>query len=215
MILPGDNPYQAPQTANPGELPPAPSPFGWHLEGKTVWTETGAQFPMVDPFSGQCGDTMMLQKVNVYYRPWKLRWLMPAGVVLGILIASPGWSLSEWILPGLIGLFFGWIACGIGGVFFPKCELLLFFEKRTLRNRKILGTVMTLLFLLFLPGSFFFQLGPAWLHVIPGVAGACWLVGTLALFIFQRKLRCPSKRGEQFGVKGFHPKALAAMAAAS
>jgi hypothetical protein len=137
---------------------------------------------------------------------------MPGGALLGILWSSPGWTPQDWIAPGLIGLFFGWLAFGIGGLFFPKCELLLFFEKRTLKIRKNTERAMTLLFLLFLPGAFFFPLGPEWMQPIPVVAVISWILGTLGLIIFQRKLRCPVMRGGRFGITGFHPKTLSALA---
>ena len=211
----GENPYQAPRTTDPGGIPDAPEPFGWEIRDRIVWVEKRSQFPMVDPFTGRTGDIMMLQKVDVRYRPRWLMTLMPLGALVSVLLFARSGVHLEWIGNGIVGLFFGWLAYGISSLFFPQCSLQLFFENRTLRIRKNLDRLMSGLFLLFLPGAFLFALGPGWMHVIPWVAGLGWVIGTAAMWLFQRKIRCFRKDGERFGVTGFHPEALASFSTES
>ena len=82
-----------------------------------------------------------------------------------------------------------------------------------LRFRKWQGRILGILFLLFIPGGFLLSLGPEWLQKIPLISGLAWLLGTLFISIFQRRLRCSGRVGDHFIVKGFHPAALKALQA--
>lgn len=39
--------------------------FGWKLEGKRVWVESFAQFPMIDPYSGASEEVMTMNLFRI------------------------------------------------------------------------------------------------------------------------------------------------------
>lgn len=208
-----ENPYQAPEDISSTGLPEAPESYGWDLAGGVMRVEKISQLPMVDPFTGGTGDTMLLQKVEVRYRPVWLLGCIPVCIVLLVIgsIVSGGRGVLLAIL--LFGTLLGWLAYKFLGLFFPLATLQVFFEKRTIRFRKWQGRILGVLFLLFIPGGFLLSLGPAWLQRIPLISGLAWLLGTLFISIFQRRLRCSGRVGDHFIVKGFHPAALKALQA--
>ena len=208
-MITGDNPYAPPQTA-PGGFPDAPEPFGWEVVGKKVMANQTAQFPMIDPFTGGTGETMMLQKVGVRYRP---RWLLAFPILgaLAMLTVEEGGNASNLLIFALAGILLGWLVSLIAGLLFPVCTLLLFFEKRTLGIRKIAARTMTLLFLTGFFVRFVFFMIPPWMLWISTTAFFCWLIGLLAGVTVVRRMRCNRKSGGRFEIRGFHPLALAAM----
>lgn len=84
-----------------------------------------AQFPMIDPFTGGTGETMMLQKVGVRYRP---RWLLAFPILgaLAMLTVDEGGNASNLLIFALAGILLGWLVSLIAGLLFPVCTLLLF-----------------------------------------------------------------------------------------
>lgn len=211
-MMPGDNPYTPPLTASSG-VPDAPRPYGWEVEKATVWVKQSSQLPMVDPYTGRSGETMMLQRVQVRYRPVWLSWLILPGALVGVILfglRDPSFNL---FVPGLAGMFFGWLFSYLIGLAYPFCTLRLFFEKQTLRRRSIGTAVMNILFLVGVFGESFTRSAPEWLSVIPTIAILSWIVGLVVSLGLKRRLRCDHKAGERFGIRGFHPRALTALAA--
>lgn len=212
-MMSAENPYQAPEDISSTGLPEAPESYGWVLVDGVMRVAKLSQLPMVDPFTGSTADTMLLQRVEVRYRPTWLLVCIPICIVLLAIgsIVSGGRGALLAIL--LFGALLGWLAYKFLGLFFPVATLQLFFEKRTIRFRKWQGRIFGVLFLLFIPGGFLLSLGPAWLQKIPIISGLTWLLGTLVISIFQRRLRCSRRVGDDFIVKGFHPAALKALGA--
>lgn len=178
--------------------------------GKLVMARQTAQFPMIDPFTGGSEDSMMLQKVPIRYRP---PWLLAFPVLgaLAMMTLEEGGNGEDLLFLGLAGLLLGWLVSLIAGLFFPVCTLRLFFEKRTLRMRKIGARIMAALLLTGWFGGFVLSTAPPWLQVIPAIAIGCWIIGLVAGLLLSRHLRCRRKDGERFEIRGFHPRALAGL----
>jgi hypothetical protein len=205
-----ENPY-APPHDRTAAIPEAPRSCGWELAGTAVWVGSSSQFPMVDPFTGRSEGTMMLHQITIRHRP---RWLLsfPAlGAVIGFASTASG-SLPDQAAMVLLGTILGWILARLTGNFLPICMPRLFFEKRTIRIRKMTDRLMAGLFLLFLPGQVFFSQGPPWLQQIPSVAAVCWLFGGVVLTVMRRRLRCVRRDGARYEIRGFHPRALESLA---
>lgn len=211
-MIPGDNPY-SPPTIHAGGVPDAPESSGWELIRGTVWARTSSQFPMVDPFTGETAETMCLQKVEVRLRPRWLGWLVPAGA-LAMLFLFPGRDPGpeDLVIPGLAGMCLGWMFSMPLGLVYPVCTLKVFFERRTVRIRTLTTQTLNGFFLTGILGGLFNRQLPAGLNWIPLIAIILWLVGLPASMVFHRRLRCRRKSGDLFEIRGFHPKALAALA---
>lgn len=207
-MMSAENPYQAPEDISSTGLPEAPNSHGWVLEDGEMRVEKLSQLPMVDPFTGRTADTMLLQRVEVRYRPTWLLASIPFCIMALILVFGGSGSREVVMAITFFGLLLGWLAYKFIGLFFPVATLQVFFEKRTIRFRKWQGRIFGILFLLFIPGGFFMSMGPAWLQKIPLISGLIWLVGTLVISIFQRRLRCSRRVGDAFVIKGFHAAAL-------
>lgn len=210
-MISGDDPYAPPNTVSNG-LPVAPRSFGWEVAGNAVWVEKTAQFPMIDPYTGGSEETMMLQKVEVKYRP---PWLLAFPVLgaLAMFTLEEGGNWMDLAGLGLAGLLLGWLVSVFVGLFLPVCTLRLFFEKRTLRIRKNGTGIMNALLLTGLFGGLVLINAPHWIQWIPTFAFFCWGIGLLVGVTLVRRLRCHRKSGDRFVIRGFHPKALAAMTA--
>jgi len=211
----GENPYAAPQTVSTG-LPDAPESFGWELAGKRVWAEKFAQFPMVDPYSGESEEVMTMNRLTVRHWPlWMtvLRWIC-IGVIFLPLSGRIDRDLKSAIaLVGVLGL----IATMIVSTFFPITGLKVFFTKRTLRMRAIQHWVVGAFFVVgilsgmkvgnsgLLPSRF-----P--LNWISGVSFGIWILGLIWKNLILRRLTCRRRKDGHFEIRGFHSKALELLA---
>ncbi len=206
-----ENPYAPPETTSAG-LPDAPESFGWELDGKRLWVESFAQFPMIDPYSGASEEVMTLNRLSVRVRPlWMtpLKWAFIALVLLGLSPLLHG--VATFI--GVVGL----IVLTIVSAWYPLTGLKVFFSSKTLRNRAIQYWVFKgSLMLAILSGLPFGRrsLLPAWLS--PGwiftITLGIWLLGVIWQQIFERRLTCRRQMDGRFEIRGFHPKALERLA---
>lgn len=203
----GENPYAPPETTSVG-LPDAPESFGWELVGKAVWVEKFAQFPMVDPYTGQSDDVMTMNRLTVRVRPlWMslLQWAFIGILLLGISPLAGGIAT----LVGLLGL----IVLAIVSALYPLTGLKVFFVARTLRNRAIQYWIFKgCLMLAILSGLtlgiqrlFPKWLSPEWIFMI---ALGIWLIGLIWQHTIERRLTCRRHKDGRFEIRGFHPKAL-------
>lgn len=202
----GENPYAAPQSAG---LPDAPESFGWELVGNRVWVERFAQFPMVDPYSGESDDVMTMNRLTVRFRPlWMslLKWAFIALLLLGTSPLMDGMAT----LVGLLGLI---VVAVVSALFYPLTGLKVFFSTRTLKNRAIQywafkGSLMLAILCGLTIGKrrlFPVWLSPDWIFMI---ALGIWLLGVIWQQIFERRLTCRRRKDGRFEIRGFHPKAL-------
>lgn len=202
------NPYAPPQAPPALAIPDAPEAFGWEIDGDHVWVEKLAQFPMIDPYTGECEDTMALQRIEVRYRP---RWLIAIPLCCGLLMAAGQTSAVDVLVFLVIGAGLGWLLARLGCLALPLHTLYLFVLKRTLRLRRTQGIAMTLLFLLILPGGILFSFGPQWMGFITVGAAVAWIIGNLWILLFTRQLYSRRRSGERIAIRGIHPVALEAM----
>ena len=208
----GENPYAPPETTSTG-LPDAPESFGWEMDGKRVWVEKFAQFPMIDPYSGASEEVMTMNRLSVRFRPlWMsaLKWVFIALLFLGLSPLLNGVATFIGVV-GLIGVAI------VSALFHRLTGLKVFFSAKTLRNRAIQYWVFKgSLMLAILSGLtlgrrrlFPVWLSPDWIFTITlGI----WLLGMIWQQIFERRLTCRHQKDGRFEIRGFHPKALERLA---
>ena len=196
-----ENPYTTPQT-EAGGLPDAPDSHGWEIHGKVIQVGPGAQFPMIDPYTGVSEDPMRMQLLQIRQRPLWL-WGIPILGTLGGLLQ--GLADGNWIVQGLMGLILGLAGRVFVGLFFPRFKVRAFFQKRTIKFRNMLSGILGLCFLISFFGGIFLPHHLGW---IAGTAFVIWILGITASLLFNRQLRCRRKSGGLFELRGFHPLAL-------
>ncbi len=209
----GENPYAAPQSA---ALPDAPESFGWELVEDRVWAEKFAQFPMVDPYSGESDEVMTMNRLTVRQRPiWiiAIRWIC-IGLIFQPITRLMDGDLSDGMtLLGFAGFFISIIAT----MFFPICGLKVFFTGKTLRKHTIqLWTINGFFVIGILTGITAGNSGllpsrfpPTW---ISSVAFGLWFLGLIWKNLIQHRLSCRRQKDGRFEIRGFHPRALVFLA---
>lgn len=210
LIMSGpENPYQSPSVDGVG-VPDAPPDWGWEIAGGKVKVGLSAQLPMVDPFTGKSGDTMMLQKLKIAYRP---RWLWAflilgsfAGLVSDVIATTGG--IGPYTISGAIC---GWILSLVVRVALPLCQLEFFVEKETQRRRLRVGWSLTLLLLITVASTMMNRMLPESIQWLPLPLFLIWLLGNLLAHVLQRRLRCQRMEDGQFVITGFHPRAIEAL----
>lgn len=207
-----ENPYAPPKITSAGGIPDAPKDYGWRvLDGKLMVREA-AQLPMVDPFYGGSDEAMMLQQIKIRHRP-RWMWLIPLAGAIALLLLSGGSGLAGRLIMAIVGLLLGHFVGTVVGGFRASCSLRFFIRKKTLRVRRLHERITSGVFLLFFPGSWLFQLGPAWMQAIPMIALPCWVVAVLSGMILHRRLKCRNRREGYFEITGVHPHAIRELSA--
>jgi hypothetical protein len=105
-MMSAENPYQAPDDISSTGLPEAPESYGWDLVDGVIRVEKLSQLPMVDPFTGRTADTMLLQRVEVRYRPQWLLGCIPICIIPLILICG---ALATAVASADTGIFGSYI----------------------------------------------------------------------------------------------------------
>lgn len=207
----GENPYAPPQTTSAG-VPDAPESFGWKLIGNRIWVEKFAQFPMVDPYSGESDEVMTMTRITLRQRPiWLvvLRWIL---VCVIFLPAAPLIDPDLKTTISFIGIA-GFAITLIASMFLPLVGLKVFFTSRTLRSRTIQHWTISALFLVgIISGIQFGNSGLPSSHPlldgIPVIAFGLWFLGLIWKNLIQRRLTCRRRKDGRFEIRGIHPKAL-------
>ena len=100
-----ENPYSAPRS-DPEGLPVAPDSTGWEVAGKAVKVRRGAQFPMIDPYTGRSEDPMRMQVMTIRHHPL---WLWSIPVLASLVGAIRAIAGRDGFIPpqALVGLILG------------------------------------------------------------------------------------------------------------
>lgn len=207
-----ENPYAPPESRTPGGIPDAPKDYGWKIREGKLAVRVAAQLPMVDPFHGGSDETMMMQQIQVRHRP-RWMWLIPAAGAVALPLLAGGSEMTGRVILAIPGLLLGHIVGLVVGGFRASCSVRFFIRKNALRNRRLHDRTTFGLFLLLLPGSLLFQLGPDWMMRIPMVALPCWVVSLLLGMIRHRRLKCRIRRDGFFEIAGVHPQAIRELSA--
>ncbi len=207
----GENPYAPPETTSTG-MPNAPESFGWELVGNRVWAEKIAQFPMIDPYSGESNDVMTMNRLTVRLRP---NWQLALSIILvGTFLVSLLLPIGRELKPSLaIGSLISLLLVVVGGMFYPVSTLNIFCVKRTVRIHAIQEYAIRTIYLLGLGLSVKIRnsrslsdfLGASW---IPMAMLVIWLLVLIWRNLLQRRLTCRRRKDGRFEIRGFHPKAL-------
>lgn len=211
----GESPYAPPETISAG-IPDAPESYGWRLEGKRVWVEGLAQFPMIDPYSGAAEEVMTMNRLTLRYLPYwmtAVRWAFICTLLLPLSDAFERDVMSSFVFVGFLGL----VASLIRSSFLPLTGIKVFFTARTLRIRSIQQWIVNGCFLIaFVSG---WKLRPLeqiidrhHLDLVSSVALGLWILGLIWMYLFRRKLTCRRHENGRFEIRGFHPKALELLA---
>jgi hypothetical protein len=203
-----ENPYQAPSLDTVG-APEVPPSFGWDTDGRRVFTARSAQLPMVDPFTGGSSETMMLQRMSIRYLPHWL-WTLPVlGAFFGLMA---DYINADSVGPyALLGALLGWILARLVSIPMPSVIIEFFVEKSTRRRRRFISQILLTLLLATIATALMNRFLPDKIKWLPGMLLLMWLLGSIAVIAFHRRIRCRRKIGDGFVLEGLHPRALQAL----
>ena len=193
-------------------VPDAPLSSGWETDGRKVRVTRSALLPMVDPFTGGTGETMMLQRISIACLPHWL-WTFP---VLGAFIGLMADLLESERTAGpiaLLGALAGWFLGRLARIPLPVVQFEVFLEKPTFRRRVIISRILLALLLATLATTLANGLLPNGFKWLPFPLFLLWLLGNVSAIAMQRRIRCRRKNGDHFILEGFHPRALSALVA--
>lgn len=206
------NPYSPPALPESSEVPDAPPPHGWWIDGDRLLVMQGAQLPMVDPFNGCSPERMTLREFRIKHRPgWHRLTLLAtiSAIVTGVALAMTD------TLP-LVGQLL-WVATPISLIFLffagwrlDSVRIRAFCSDRTdglIMISKGLSGVTTIGFVAVLFSGGLKQIA-SWLPYVALAVFGLSLAAQLVIWFSHRKLTCRSKREGRFEIRGLHPDAL-------
>jgi hypothetical protein len=205
----GENPYQTPSLDAAG-VPDAPLSSGWETDGRKVLVARSALLPMVDPFTGGTGETMMLQRISIACLPHWL-WTFPVmGAFIGLMadLLEKGGTAGPF---ALLGALAGWFLGRLARIPLPLVQIEMFLEKPTFRRRVIISRILLVLLLATIATTLANGLLPNGIKWLPFPLFLLWLLGNVLAIAMQRRIRCRKKNGDYFILEGFHPRALLAL----
>lgn len=203
-----DNPYLPPQAET--DVPDAPQSHGWFVRDDYLHVETNAQLPMVDLFTGESADRMILHSMKISRNPFWLIGLIWTALGLTILSIAIG-NTPVVAITGPLAFVTG-MAAAIGAILTRSFKLGAMFTSESSRKITLLSRVGSILgFILLL--LFFAQFGISILssdeiRAALGIAFATLLVLRLLMPFFFKRLTCRRSFGSHFEIRGVHPVAL-------
>lgn len=203
-----ENPY-APPVSNhsPEDLPDAPLPSGWRVDGRMILVRQEAQLPMIDPFDGTSFGTMTLRSISIRHCPLWRSVLMPASAVAlvggGFAADSAGGLIAG---AGVVGL----LICLVSGFFLTSVRIRVFTSPSS--NRKIVAsgilvTAFQFVFIVSVIKLTFSSMSSTVLTSVAVLMGVL-LVGIITLRFLHRRLKCRVRRGSEFEIHNFHLTAI-------
>jgi len=200
-----DNPYLPPKAET--DVPDAPQSHGWFVRDGHLHVETNAQLPMVDLFSGETADRMILHSMKVTRYPLWLTTL--SWTTMGLVLLSFATPLAG--ITGPLAFVTG-MAAAIGAILTRSFKLGAMFTHKSSRKINFLSRVGSILgFILLL--LFFAQFGISILRsdetrAAIGIVFVTLLVLRLLMPFFFKRLTCRRSFGSHFEIRGVHPVAL-------
>jgi hypothetical protein len=206
-----ENPYQTPSLDAAG-VPDAPLSSGWETDGMKVRVTRTARLPMVDPYTGGTGETMMLQSISIACLPHWL-WTLPVtGAFIGLMAdqLETGSTVGPFTLLGAVA---GWFLARLARIPLPEVRVEVFLEKSTFRKRVRISRILLTLLLAAIATTVMNGFLPGKINWLPVPMILLWLLGNVLTIALQRRIRCRRKNGDRFVLEGIHPRALSALVA--
>lgn len=206
-----DNPYLPPTAET--DVPDAPQDHGWFVKDGYLLVEPDAQLPMVDLFTGETTDRMILHSMKVTRNPFwliGLTWTAVGLIVMSIAIGkTPFFALVT--VTGPLAVL-AMIIAAVGAILSRSFTLQTLFTHGTSRKITLLSQAGTLLGIALACLSFVLLAVP--MRGTPRAQMA--LAITLAVIIVTRtllsfctkKLTCRRSMGPHLEIRGVHPVAL-------
>lgn len=203
-----DNPYLPPTAET--DVPDAPQSYGWMVRDDYLYVRPNAQLPMIDLFTGETADRMILHSMKVTRNPFWLISLIWTAVGLAIVSIALG-NTPLVTVTGPLALVSG-LAAGIGATFTRSFTLKALFTRQSSGKIAFLSRIGTLLGIV-LAGLFLALWGlPPRVHMearmILGVLLVVVIVVRICLPFFFRKLTCRRSMDSHLEIRGVHPVAL-------
>ena len=206
-----DNPYLPPTAET--DVPDAPQSHGWMVKDDFLYVEPNAQLPMVDLFTGETADRMILHSMKVTRNPF---WLMNLiWTAVGFTIVS--FAIGSTPLVGFVAVtaplaFVSGLAAAIGGILTRSFTLKALFTRGSSQKITFLSRFGTILgFILLLLFFAQFQFGDsrsADPQRLLGIAFLIALIVRIVMPFFFKKLICRRSMGSHLEIRGVHPVAL-------
>ena len=207
-----DNPYLPPTAET--DVPNAPQSHGWFVRDDFLHVEPNAQLPMIDLFTGETADRMILHPMKVTKNPiWLICLIWIAVGLVSISFAlenSLENSLSVEVTRSL-GFVSG-LAAIIGAILTRSLKVNTFFARKSSgkvsllsRTETLLGIALAVLILALwvLPPVHHNEARTTAESLIVAI-----IVARILLPFFFKRLTCRRSFGSHFEIRGVHPVAL-------
>lgn len=203
-----DNPYLPPTAET--DVPDAPQSHGWSLKDGYLLVEPDAQLPMIDLFSGETADRMILHSMKVTRMPFWLIGLF--WTALGLTAVSIWMGNAPLVtVTGPLAFLTG-LAAAIGAILTRSFTLKSLFTRESSRKITLLSrsaTILGITLMVCFVTMTFVDLDIS-LRTRKAI-GIMMVVGIMVRIIvplFSRRLTCRRSFGSHFEIRGVHPVAL-------
>jgi len=203
-----DNPYLPPTAET--DVPDAPQSHGWMVKDGYLLVEPNAQLPMVDLFTGETADRMILHAMKITRMPfWMigLFWTAVGLTTVSILLGNAPLVTVTGPLAFLSGL-----ATAIGAILTRSFTLKSLFTRESSRKITLLSRSATILgitlMVSFLTMTFVDLDISLRTRKAIGVAIVVGIVVRIIVPFFFRRLTCRRSMGSHLEIRGVHPVAL-------
>ena len=207
-----DNPYLPPTAET--DVPDAPQAHGWFVRDGFLHVEPNAQLPMVDLFTGETADRMILHSMKITKNPiWLicLIWIAVGLVTFSFTLEN---SLEDTHFKGIAGPlgFVSGLAAIIGATLTRSFKFNTFFTRKSSGKVSLLSWSETLLVIALAVLLLVLWMLPL-LHykearkTAESLIVAVFVARILLPFSFKR-LTCRRSFGSHFEIRGVHPVAL-------
>jgi hypothetical protein len=206
------NPYSPPSLPESSEIPDAPPPHGWWIDGDRLLVMQGAQLPMVDPFNGRSLERMTLREFRIKHRPgWHRLTLLAtiAAIVIGVALAMtdtlPLVAQLLWVVAPISLIFLLFASWRLDSV-----RIRAFCSDRTdgmIMISKGLSGVIVIGFVAALFSLALVRIA-LWIPYVAWAVFGLSFSAQLVIWFSHRKLICRLKRERRFEIRGLHPDAI-------
>lgn len=203
-----DNPYLPPTAET--DVPDAPQAHGWFVKDGYLHVEPNAQLPMIDLFTGETAERMILHSIKVTRFPFWLIGLI--WIAIALCLASIALSNTPFVKITGPFAFLTVMASAIGAILSRSFTLKVLFTRESSRKISLLslfGTILGfVLLLLFLAQFQVFNSRSGAAKQALVIAFVVAIAVRFSVPLFFRKLTCRRSFGTHQEIRGVHPAAI-------